>query len=414
MADTLTQFSDVTAATYTQLQAGVTIASTAAGQQAVIKDVVLNDTAEREYELRSGAHVLGAFKGSAHFTGSEIMGANSTLKVHATQVPLLNAVQGFSDAATYRLNTFTAPNSLLMTGVARPTSITAVSTATAITTALTESSAVFHCFGANGDFYYTTTEGSQSHMYRRAGGVNGVETSLTGSRNVWVADFDGRYIYMLISITQLQVYDTQLNTLGAVITMTGFAPSWNIGYARICGANGFMWVNCGADTHNPFLVNCTTGLCTELVGTAASQATFRQYCCLAQNTAGEWVVLRTRGSSPGSLMFDVLSALGDGATVVRSGSVGSATYALPHYGGNHPNALFRVIGVTNYAAYITSMSNSLRLFDLTTMREFLALTVQGNNWGNVGRMARPILNPTLLDAQFGTLAARATGVLVTE
>ena len=89
MADTITEFSNLTGKTFTEMKAGVSLASTTGSQTAVIRDVAIKNTNGRTVKLKigssTGMEVASSSATKDVLSGTELIKASSALVLHTEQ-----------------------------------------------------------------------------------------------------------------------------------------------------------------------------------------------------------------------------------------------------------------------------------------------------------------------------------------
>tara|TARA_R100000655_G_scaffold1034_1_gene4090 strand:- start:796 stop:2310 length:1515 start_codon:yes stop_codon:yes gene_type:complete len=92
MADTITEFSNHTGKTYSELKTGVSLASTTGSQQAVVRDVAIKNPKGRAVKLKigstTGMEVANSSATSDVLSGTELLKASSSLVLHTEVSPL--------------------------------------------------------------------------------------------------------------------------------------------------------------------------------------------------------------------------------------------------------------------------------------------------------------------------------------
>ena len=92
MADTITEFSNHSGKTYSELKAGVSLASTTASQQAVVRDVAIKNVKGRAVKLKigstTGMEVASTSATADVLSGTELLKSSSALVLHTEVSPM--------------------------------------------------------------------------------------------------------------------------------------------------------------------------------------------------------------------------------------------------------------------------------------------------------------------------------------
>ncbi len=109
MADTITEFSNLTGKTFTEMKAGVSLASTTGSQTAVIRDVAIKNTNGRTVKLKigssTGMEVASSSATKDVLSGTELLKASSALVLHTEQAPLFTHFEMIGWGVGYSGNT---------------------------------------------------------------------------------------------------------------------------------------------------------------------------------------------------------------------------------------------------------------------------------------------------------------------
>lgn len=398
MPDTVVQFINVTDRTYEQLLAGVTIASNTANEQAVVKDVYLNNPSARSMNLTVGSSVAAQIPGAiTRLTGSELIGASTSLNLNTTDFALFNRLR--TVASTTTLANYETPTQFSGT---IPTVIPTTSSGTAISPSLS-GIAYFQVFAANGDFYYSNNGGGA--LFRRAGGFNGSQTQIT----TWGASpsFDGRYIYSWEGNgTNLAVIDTQNN--GSLVTrsITGLSSSVATGIACASAIDGYVWIRPNSDSFC-FLVNPNTSTATALGGINISLQE-RYFNGIGRASSGDYM----------GIQFDIPSNavrwwnFGNSLATPFIKASGSISKSANNWSNPNTNNLQRTPGSNEFFVLVTG---SPALFDLDLLPAGQGIT--DFSWAveeppvNSGKFFSTTLSRA--STEFGTVGVRATGIKTT-
>ena len=79
MADQIHEFYNNDSLGFSDLSAGVNIASTNANQKAVIRDIRITNPASKSLSLKLGNHVLGTATATETFSGTELLKENQNI-----------------------------------------------------------------------------------------------------------------------------------------------------------------------------------------------------------------------------------------------------------------------------------------------------------------------------------------------
>jgi hypothetical protein len=261
MADQITTFIQATGKTLSELSAGVPIVVNTVGQTAVIKEVEIQTTGVpvgTEFYLDSSGWQLGdkltteSAETAADLTyqeGYEYIGESQTysLKTHAAGV--FNGFQSAANSTQIRTYAFT-PNSNDIGGTAFTgqyvragvgSNVFTQGAADYTQTVGTAMSVVPNLyFYHDGDFYYAV-EGNGT-LYKRAGGIDGTQTTITGHGGLCWA-FDGRYVYTMTNSTQNYTqYDLQTSAFIRTAVTTNVGNTVQSSYCAGQAIDGFYFV----------------------------------------------------------------------------------------------------------------------------------------------------------------------------
>lgn len=404
MPDTLKEFynNDVT---LTSLQAGVALVSTTSTQTAVVKDIEINNPNLQNIDFRVGGTTLTSSNSS--LTGSEIIGASSSLTAANSSQPILNRVYSFNTIASHRLNT-----TLTVFGTPTSTSVFTLTTPN-FTTALSVSPS-FACFTASGDFFYAGF--NQTSLYKRTGGINGTQTTLsTPGANCQLWAYDGsRYIYGYANdVGAMYEYDIQTNTWA---TRSFSAPISN-SYSSMTAIDRYVIINPDGSSTVARLVNGATGAAT-LFGNNIGFNWGGTGCPLGvkKNSRGEYILIYSY-QDPATNMQLAYVNMGTSLATVNTATlnrtdvdINMQSYWGTGAGVSQHQKYSRDDTLTYYNPYIyLSGDNSsyLALFDVDRFRVIRQSTTAGT-------FTAPLvaaLNTTAANSDFGTIRIRATGVL---
>lgn len=401
MPDKVTEFVNVTGLTLTNFQgAGYPILTNSATETAVIRDVQVTSTGTGTITFIDSPNTIFSTTGSAKLTGTELIGNSSSVVAQNTSTALFNQIYTYSsDSSNPQQYLNALPTAFT------PYTPTSGGTSTVTQTQLsTSTNPRFTCFDANGNFYYKND--SSGTLYRRAGGVNGTQTTITAG--TYQACFDGRYIYSLDNYYGYR-YDTTNGTNLYFSTPYPADPY----YGSCFGIEGFLFAKCTYN-YSTILINCATGAYANIgnsnmggspVGVAA-----------AKSSAGNYIFIAGPGPSTPSSEVYVATCGTNLATIVSSGSFTGTTALLGSELGqklsNNQNQFTYLPNVNNTAIigigqsklnYINFASGTPVVTNITPTST-LGLTSQGTFVG---------LNQAQVISEFGTVSLRVTGIKTT-
>ncbi|MFV1943494.1 hypothetical protein VPH49_22020 [Pseudomonas luteola] len=414
MTDSVVELANLTGLTLTDLTAGVPIAKAEAGQQIVVKDVVLRG-ATRSVSLRVGsATVAGATVPSA-LTGSEIVGAGTTLELCAETLPLFTSF-AWADNGPYL---YSASGSSTFSGDGEMPGefTTQTSTAQAFTP-------YFVCLGQNGDLYFSNlskngSSSTYSSLYRKSGGSVNATASMVIATGVTHLAYDGsRYIWVYSSLSQFMRVDTldgsyttmpYVDANGAAFSISGYAAA----QAHASGVDGYIVIKATGNASLFYIVEMATGITLAFSPDVPISAnTSRYFCSVGKNREGEYVLLW------GDTL--TISSVGSGTAGVYRANIGKdiAAPVLQSWGrlettpslvlDSNVNRLQTIAGAPNFVCFIPQGSPAnITVIDLTTF-EFSYLTVP---FGTTLYGFHMMCDQAKAVKAFGTINVRATGVL---
>lgn len=395
MTDTLTDFYN-DSPTYAELQAGKTLLTNAAGEAAVVRDVQVTATNRVALRLKVGATEVGRITGSGTLSGSEIVGADSSLTIDTPLRPIVNKVgffpQSGSSAKMLRLPTRWSGGGAL--GGAAELSSTTITAATA--------TAYFAAIGADGALYYANNSTSSAALYKRAGGVAGTQTTVDaafGHRVCWDGE---RYIYGVTDNSMiLKRLDTTTGTVTST-TITGLSASVSYNYAVVAACDGYLMLRPNNGS-NVSIVNATSGVATNLGVTLLSSS--QVFVGIYKTASGAYFGLATDSSTAIRKYSFGASLSTPEVKAIEILAIDGSTDAA-QYNGLLPSAP----GADTAILVDQSNTNSkITLIDLPsgTVLSSAAATTTGNS--SMTPYAVPV-DATLAVADFGSVAVRATGI----
>jgi hypothetical protein len=254
------------------------------------------------------------------------------------------------------------------------------------------------CIGADGAFYSAVR--SNVPISRRAGGPGGAETTITMT-SANIKCWDGRrYIYGL-STTHIWTYDTQTNTLTSVAASpTPASPSSTL--SRFCAIDGYIFHINAAGTPGE-IYNAATGVKTGTFS-VASPGTDLISMEVNKDWDGNYRAIHFNTSNMVSLVnfgpdLSEPNVIGVVSQVVTHTVPKSAAAPWISFAFKNPDAP-GVIG-----AY---KSGTIMIHDLVTGKLSKSYPVASLGTGALF----PVIDASLLNADFGSVTARAIGIEV--
>lgn len=384
MADTLVEFINATK-TLAELQAGVTVLTNTAGQTAVVRDVVIEAATEAAFSLQVGGATVATLTGAGKLTGTEIVPPSGSMTLSTATKALLNGCFSCATGTLY--------SAKFATRFAPGGDFGASETTTTITTGLS-TNANFAVFDAAGDFYYHSV--SAQTLYRRAGGINGAETSYTiGYAPCW----DGaRYIYAINGSQQITKFDTQTETIVSTVTISP-SISFDSSYGQTATIDGYVLARNNYSIGNQYLINPATGA-SVLISVSASGSAQRSHIQIGKRTNGEYVAAICNHAVPNVSWWNIGSSLA--APAVQAS--GTFSTSPPTYAGDF-NRFHRSPDASKlfWLDY-----NALKYFDIDAMAMSPTATLTGITSTSYGLI--PTLDAARAAIEFGTTRVRATGI----
>ena len=407
MADTATEFLNGTR-NYTQLAAGVTLVANSATEQAVVRDIELNNPNTYSFKYTSGGQPVATSNGN--LSGNEIVGASSSLVMTPANLAAQNQIIELNrSSGVTTLNTFTG---VTLFGTV-PNSFSGTNVATSLTTTLTVDP-IFICFGANGDFYYSQyNSSSNANVYRRALGVNGAESTIMVSGGTQNA-FDGRYISGFdTGGTTLQVYDTLTNTS---IGQSSIALSGGVNFqsSTSCSIDGYLWIR-SEQSAPSYLVNLLTRTIVQQFGTSVipntSTSNSRQNSTWGKDSKGNYYLMvgldnnstPSNGTMGVSFGKNLASPSANLFTLSTNNLVPRTNYTANRFFST-PNRLF---------SFAAGQSGGLNTF-VCNWDTLVLSQVTASNYNNNGNNGAWLaVDSTRANTDFGNIGIRATGIKTT-
>lgn len=362
MAESLEEFVNGTQ-TLATLTSGLVIVTNTGAQRALVKDIQISNPSAMPLSLVVGATTLvsGNTDLSLNLSGSEIIGASSSLQLKQVGVAsLFNKVQTFRTGQTSLITPKTH-----FSGIALPSAAAAVAQTT-ITSALAVTP-YFSFISAAGNYYYHNHHGSSTTLYKRAGGVNGTQTTFTSFGEACWSD-GVRYIYGLTGNNTLKTLDTTTDTVTSVTLSPTLTQSVNTSYCHGAAMDGYCWVRTMYNDEGN-LINAATGAVQKASaggwGYSSGNAN-KQFVAMGKNTAGDYILMHF--NSDAMRWWNIGPTLSTSVTIKASGNTSSPPFYA--YNGSQ-NQVYRLTHIGNKIMFvpITTGQNWLVL-DLTTFTTF--------------------------------------------
>ena len=395
MADTVTEFINVTGKTYTELQTGVTIVTNNSTDQAVVKDVVLTNPNSRTLQLAVGNAVVAQTVSAARLAGSELLGSSNTLLLKTGSAALFNRLRYFD-------STSSAYNDLMTTLFSTdsvPSSITGTESALSFGSTFSVPP-YFAVFAANGDFYYSNN--SSSALYRRAGGVAGSQTTITSRGHS--CSFDGRYIYSFNTTSGMAVTDTQNNGSVVQLDYTG-VPA--VGATGISAAiDGYVWLK-PSYNEQAYLINPTTGVGVALGGYIDANSA-RSFVGIGKTSTGDYVAIQTTSTANSVYWWNFGPSLA-APSIKANGGIAQSLGANANINSNN---ILRTPGSNQFLLLIAGGGSTNTLFNVDTITAPTNFSLSGFTPSSSAGKILSVTGSTA-DIDFGTINVRATGIKTT-
>ena len=306
MADQISTFIQATGKTLSELNAGVPIVVNTAGQTAVIKEVEIQTTGVpvgTEFYLDSSGWQLGdtlttESAGTAvdltYQEGFEYIGESQTYSLKTDAQAVFNGYQ--SAYGSYIKTSSITPNSNGTGGTAFSSQYIRTGAGSneftiGAQTLVNDSGAAFTAtptlyFYHDGDFYYAM-EGAGS-LFKRAGGVGGTQTTITGhGTHCWAYD-GGRYVFTMTNSTQnYSQYDLQTSSFVRQAVTISIGANVVQGYCGGAALDGFYYPR-GSWSSGVYVVDPTDNSTHSLsLGNSSYEKTMFG---VAKHTNGDYIV----------------------------------------------------------------------------------------------------------------------------
>jgi hypothetical protein len=245
---------------------GVSIAGTDATTRNVVKDIYVQNNqltavgATLDFVV-NGVNVAGI---DSSVTGSEIIDVSSTAVAQATasfQDDIFQILMP-STSVGAKINTFSTKRVGGVLSYVAP-----VTQSAAITAAFTNGTNIRGYATIGSNFYYWTNDGATAHnLYRRAGGINGTQTTVPDIAANMPVIFDGVDKFYWLAASSIFTHNATTNT-NTSVTLLNAGTDWTTALTnnpRISYANGLVFwtstTNGGTAAKNGvFAINPTTG-----------------------------------------------------------------------------------------------------------------------------------------------------------
>jgi hypothetical protein len=395
------EFSNVAGQTFPSMQTGVVLATAASGEALRVRDVSITQTIARPWRLRLGSTPLLTGNGSAVLSGDEVVLPGSPLTIDTLDVVLFNRLGLFNGTGTHRditTRTIFASNREVSTLIGT-SSIADPSTALTITPNFT-------CIGVNGDFFYASLGSILGNtLYRRAGGINGTQTTVTTGATFC---YDGsRYLY-IIDTGNIREYDTQTATLGSAVNysgeLTSFAMSTDNSHHSAALDRYVVHRAEAGNSFHLYLINALTGVVTR-VKTSTFGDGNRNSIGFNRLTNGNYIATAISSSTAS------FQNLGPTLTApLIDTTMASTGYAFTNNNNNY-NSLLPVSAARNIILQMTNAGTSGHYaYDLDTGARIISNASSSSLYNSTytSWFIRPT-DATIAGTDFGTTAARVTG-----
>jgi hypothetical protein len=387
MSEKIAEFINTSNLGYASLLSGVPIVTNTATESAVVKDVAIANPRGVPLVLTVGPSEVARISGSGQFTGAELVAPNTTMHLKLSGGAQMNELfQGTGDRGVNKIRLSTvmekdgaiAPYVLNRIGVATPPLAGQPS---------------FICFDGNGNFFYSYS----STLYRRAGGINGPETSYSFAA-VGIC-FDGsRYIY---AFGGGSVYTFDTLTLSASSRSCGFSTSPTI-YAS--AMDGRIYTRVGAG--NPSrIVNPATGSSVDAPYTNGSGTYY--FVGLGKDDEGNYVIWQA-DAAPAPIKWWNIGKNLDGPLVQSQGEVNGSLNTL--YSGSTNYPAVRQQG-SQSVFYMTPWNQAqLWRFDVRSKELVQLLLPTSTLVTENTSIFVPAANSAYVNEDIGYIGIRATGI----
>ena len=357
MADQISTFIQATGKTFTELSNGVPIVVNTAGQTAVIKEVQIQTTGvplNTGFYLDSSGWQLGdKFVSNntgtaidlAYVDGFEYIGESQTYSLKTDAAGVFNGFQSAVNYEEIRTYAFT-PNSSSVGGTAfsgqyvrtgANSNVFTQGEASYTTTTGTSLSANPNLyFYYDGDFYYAA-EGTGT-LYKRAGGIGGAQTAITGHGGLCWA-FDGRYVYTMTVTTQNYTqYDLQTSAFIRTAVTINVGNTVQAAYCAGQAIDGFYFVRPRYSGYI-YVIDSSDNSSFYVTGGNTSQADKSMFG-VAKHTNGDYICCFRSSSYYTPQIQNLgpdLANITNKATAYANGNVALTSYSATMAGQNGAN-----------------------------------------------------------------------------
>jgi hypothetical protein len=360
---------------------------------------VLTNPNNRNLRLTVDGAVVAETNVAARLSGSELLGASESLVLRTAGLALVNRIQAFIASDTIQNNVLATQFGEIAASVAMTGSNSQV---TAFST-----DPNFAVIAANGDFYYSNN--TSSSLFRRAGGANGSQSTITS--NGRACSFDGRYIYSFGQGNQsMSVTDTQNNGSVSTGNFTGVTDNVTSN-ANSAAIDGYVWLKADSTLNNGVLINGATraGIYIGGINDGSSQ---RFFVGIGKNSAGDYIVVQlTSYLSNSAYWWNLGPSL---ATPFIKASGGFTVSGAGNISNTNCNNIHRTPGSDRFLLHIPGGGQNNTVIDLDTIRNNTA-TYFFLTGANINQTSGRVLSVVSSNANsdFGTVNVRATGILTT-
>lgn len=289
MADTVVEFINTTK-TYSDFVTGVTLVSNGANEQAVVRDIALDNPGNRTFDYNVGNTTILSTNSSV-ITGTELLGASTSLVMKPANTVLANGLFTVPQSQSlYYKNSF----STIYNNVGTASIISDGNIQYTFSPTLTDTPN-FVCFAANGDFYYS--QGTSGNIYRRAGGVNGTQTTAVSGSTNNKPTFDGRYIFSFGNgVNTMNVYDTTTNT-STNGTISGYSGTTIDGTASTTSIDGYAIIKVTDGQSATTIIVNTNRVATGQINVGQQGDGIQGGFAVGKNSDGNYFLFRGDGGN---------------------------------------------------------------------------------------------------------------------
>jgi hypothetical protein len=393
MADTIVdyRFSDKTLA---EMQAGVTLVTNTASEQFVLKQLCVVNANSRRVFLKTGNYPLlkGILVGN--YDGAELIGEGQAVSVETSDFGYFNKLTCFTNSST--LKQISHPTVFFDEGSVGKVGV-AVDTAYGVTLTVAPN---FACFAANGDFFYANN--STTPLYRRAGGINGTQTTITCGPAV---TYDGeRYIYSMTTAGVLYRYDTHTQTADTKTITLPETPDISIMHCSALDG----WLLYRPNLNTVRIINYVSGVVYSAGPSISEGNTQRYSLALCKNSNGVYYVAVAASGSPVKFLY---WSIGANPAAAAFGAVKQdSTLNVVN-----PWAAYNRFSVLPHmkAAMVIVEGNTTRVFNFDTFNWATITFTYSSGSGPAAAFMVLGVDVVKESDDWGTISARAVGIKTT-